>query len=233
MTRRDFIAAASWLGLMYSSFARSAPLPGPHSIPGASPLEGSTTPYDTISPAVVADAKTVRFFFSYECPHCRSYHNGLMQWGKTLPGSIQFQATPLITHDGESLIMSVYGRIIGSMIDPQVLPMYDLVIYQKTQGDGQGGGKNIDVDDVLSALIEAGIDPAKLQSFIAKSRLLALAQAKIPDHSKAIEAYAIKSTPSVSIFGKYIVTPDHALGNPTQYLALLNGMVSRAMNGKV
>lgn len=235
MNRRNFITTVISAIAASPVLSIGAPLPQGSALGSTdSAATHYTNPYDSISPVVSSDAKSVRFFFSYECPHCRSYHNGLMQWGKTLPATIQFYSTPLITSDSESQVMSVYGRLIAQMIDPAILPMYDLVIYQKVQGDGQGfSGKNIDVNDALSAIVEAGVSPEKVQSVISKGRLMSAIESKIPEHSKAIATYGIKSTPSVSIFGRYIITPDHALGNPAQYLSLLNGMVSRAMGGNL
>ena len=193
----------------------------------------STKPYDLITPSVAGDSNRIRFLFSYDCPYCRSYHNGLTQWGGTLPKPYTFDATPLITSvDNDNQVFAVYGRLIAQALAPAKVPLYDFSMYTMLQGDsdtGKPAKSTVSMEDVLMSLVSIGIDFKAIQSFL-NSKGTAL-QKRIPDHGKLINTYKVTVTPSVALLGRYVVNPDHANSNPSQFLLLLNGMVSRLMHG--
>ena len=54
---------------------------------------------------------------------------------------------------------------------------------------------------------------------------------RLPAHAQLVKTYKLTVTPSVSLVGRYVVTPDHVLSDANQYLMLLNGMVSRIIQG--
>lgn len=197
------------------------------------PSTGQVSPYDMIVPPVKSDINRIRFFFSYTCPYCRSYHNGLMQWGATIPKPLVFDAVPLITDpDDENLSIAVLGRLIGQAVAPSVLDAYDFAMYANLQGDPEAGIPplmKLTVKDALRALVKAGANPNAIQSYLqGKGKGI---ENKLPEYARLISIYKINATPSVSLIGKYIVNPDHAQGNPQHFLLLLNGLVSRIIQG--
>lgn len=205
-------------------------------IPAQSPVkkedsQAGVTPFDLIAPVIESEKKTVRFFFSYECEHCRKYHNGLVQWGSTLPKGVNFQTTPLITGDSDVQLVSIYARLIGQVLNPESVNSYDALIYQAIHGDADMGvrPRALDANAVLAILVQAGVPSAKIKAFMASSEIKSV-EKKLPVHAEAAAKFNIKSTPSVSLFGKYTVNPDHANGNPQQFLTLLNGLISRHLN---
>ena len=190
------------------------------------------TPYNEITPQIPADKKTVRLLFSYECNHCRNYHNGIHAWGKTLPKPIRFAATPIITDaNNQSILHAVYGRLMAGMIAPKALLPYDMLIYNRIQGDPYNSAPSsgaITLDDTLKILVQSGIPFKQIDLFIKEGKT-ALIEKQLPFHAQVIRTYGLKETPSIAIAGKYLVTPDHTGGNPQQFVGLLNGIVSRVI----
>lgn len=206
---------------------------GPGGAPSKAPQGISTKPYDLIAPPVPGDHNRVRFLFSYDCPYCRSYHTGLTQWGATLPKPYVFDITPLITNvDNDNQVFAVYGRLVAQAMAPSKVPLYDFSMYALLQGDsdtGRLGQATISMDDVLKTLVDVGIDFKALQAFLNTKG--AAIQKQIPAHGALINTYKVTVTPSVSLLGRYVVNPDHANSNPQQFLLLLNGLISRLMQG--
>lgn len=197
------------------------------------PEAADSKPYDVLQPAIAADRKRVRLLFAYDCPFCLRYHNGLVSWGSSLPKSITFDAFPVIANlDNESVPMAIVGRLIGQALDPKILPAYDYAMFTSIQGDPQTGAMPkgvLNMDHVLSALVEAGINRADIQKFVrTKGKGL---EKKLQSHADAVNTYQLKATPSVAIGGRYVINPDHTQGNPQNLLLLLNGVVSRVVQG--
>lgn len=199
------------------------------------PATGDSTgkPYQLISPVVSGDKNRIRFFFSYDCSYCRSYHNGLMQWGVSLPKPFVFDATPVITSiDNNNLPFAVYGRLVAQALAPKNVAAYDFMMYSLIQGDAEAGippKQIISLDDVFRTLVKSGVDFKAMQDFL-KTKGDAI-QKQIPEHGLLLKTYGLTVTPAVALVGRYMVSPDNANGNPQQFLLLLNGLVSRIMQG--
>lgn len=189
-------------------------------------------PFDEITPRVETDKYVVRLLFSYDCNHCRSYHNAVHEWGESLPKPFRFWATPIVADtNNPNNIMAVYGRIMTEMIDPKALRPYDLMIYELMQGDPSSGkmpAARIRIEDIMSCIVRSGVPAAQLGAFT-KSKKVALIEKRLPEHARAISTYGIKATPSIAVGGRYLVTPDHTGGNAQQFVSLLNGIVSRML----
>lgn len=197
----------------------------------AQPLD--TKPYDVLEQPITADKKRVRLLFTYDCPFCLRYHNGLVSWGASLPPGIAFDAFPVIP-DGDNTknAMAVVGRLIGQALAPKVLPAFDYAMYTAIQGDSLTNtlpSSRMSMDDVLDALVQAGVNQRDMQQYL-KTKGKGI-ENRLPDHVKAIKTYQLTATPSVAIGGRYVVNPDHSQGNPQHMLLLLNGVVSRVVQG--
>lgn len=193
----------------------------------------SSKPYDPIHPPVKGDENKIRFLFTYDCQYCRSYHNGLIQWGSTLPKTYAFSAIPLITDPtNDNLVLAVFGRLIAQGVAPAKIPLYDFAMYSLLQGEpetGKSARQTITTNDVIQTLVNIGVDIKVIQKFMT-TRGDAV-QKRIPEHAEMVGTYKLTATPSVALLGRYVVNPDHANSNPQQFLLLLNGMISRLMQG--
>ena len=229
-SRRAIIATMAGQAMWPSiSFAKSDQ-------PGAAAtgsVAASSKPYDAIDPPIKADINRVRFLFSYECPYCRSYHNGLRQWGASLPKPFTFDTYPLITSvDNDKIMNAVIGHMIVKAVAPKSLEVYDFAIYTAIQGDpelGQPPSARLSMDDVMRIVIQSGATPGAVKAYLAKNA--SGVEGRLQNHWEAIKTYNVKATPSVAMVGKFIVNPDHAQANPQQFLMLLNGIVSRIIQG--
>ena len=195
----------------------------------------SFKPYDIINPRVKSDDKVIRLLFAYDCPYCRNYHNGLIQWGASLPTPYRFDATPVITSTSDNTLLAVYGRLIMQGLAPSKVHLYDYTMYTLIQGDpdtGQAAVTSLSSEDVIRTVLQSsGVSRQNLQAFL-KAQGPGI-ERRLPTHAAIIKTYGLKATPSVAIGGKIVVTPDHAGANAQQYLLLLNAMVSRSIQGGI
>ena len=224
MDRRTMISVLAGV-VATPSFAQLSKSPSPDAV--------DSKPYDVLQPAIAADRKRVRLLFAYDCPFCLRYHNGLVSWGSSLPKSVAFDAFPVIANlDNESVPMAIVGRLIGQALDQKVLPAYDYAMFTAIQGDPQTGAMPkgaLNMDQVLNALVEAGISRTEIQKFVrTKGKGI---EKKLQAHADAVNTYQLKATPSIAIGGRYVINPDHTQGNPQNLLLLLNGVVSRVVQG--
>lgn len=196
-------------------------------------VEQSAKPYEVLNSPIAADRKKVRMLFSYDCPFCLRYHNGLVSWGSTLPSGLTFDAFPVITSaDNDKLVAAILGRLIGQAVAPKALPAFDYSMYMAIQGDTQGGTgprMRMDMDFVLGSLVEAGAKAQDIKQFVqTKGKGI---ENRLPAHVEIIKTYKLTATPSVAIAGRYVINPDHSQGNPQHMLLLMNGIASRVIQG--
>lgn len=204
---------------------------------GSNASKAATVPdaklYDVLGTPIAADRKRVRLFFSYDCPFSRNFHNGLVSWGSSLPSGIAFQAYPVIPDaDDPKVAVAVIGRLIAQELSPKSLPAYDYMMYSAIQGDSDANTPpaiRLSVEDVLAALVKAGVDKNELQQFLrTKGKGI---EKRLPAHAQTIKTYSLAATPSVVIGGRFVINPDHTQGNPQHMLLVLNGLVSRVIQG--
>jgi protein-disulfide isomerase len=88
----------------------------------------------------------------------------------------------------------------------------------------------MDTTAMLKLIVETGTSPAELKSFLEGDKIKEIEE-QIPEHAKLIEKFGLTATPTVSIAGKMRVTPDHAQGDPQKFAMLLNGLISRFIEG--
>jgi len=188
--------------------------------------------YESLNHAIEADLKKVRLFFSYDCPFGLRYHNGLVSWGASIPNSLKFDAFPIITDANDNrLALAVVGRLIGQAVAPKSLPAYDYMMYTAIQGDPETGAgpTKLSMDAVLKALVNAGASGRDIKQFVrTKGKGI---ENNLPSHAKIIKTYNLTATPSIAIAGRYVINPDNTQGNPQHMLLMMNGIVSRVVQG--
>lgn len=241
--RRHFLALSLGAAGALALGVRAAPIPGQQAdamamqIAGAAGREEDETaappkPYTLITPPVTEDREQVRGFFSYACPHCRQYHNGLSQWGRSLPPPLSYIPTPIVTDPGDdNQILAVYGRLICAAVAPEKVSAYDVLAFELIgQGtDGAGYSVTLTPQRILRELSQLGIPTPAIQAYVGNARNMKSLEQAIASSVEVIKRYGIMVTPAVAIMGKLLVTPDNANGNPQQFVQLLNGLISQVM----
>lgn len=200
---------------------------------GSSSNATDTKLYGVLETPIAEDRRRVRLFFSYDCGFSRNFHTGLVSWGASLPRGISFVAYPVISDaDDPRLSVAVIGRLIAEELSPKSLPTFDFMMYTAIQGDPESNAapkSTLSVNDVLAALVQAGVDRHQLAHFL-KTKGKGI-EKRLPAHAKAIKTYKLDATPSLVIGGRHLVTPDHTQGNPQTMLLVMNGLVSQIIQG--
>ena len=77
--RRQALATLAGITASLALPSKAADLPAKAGTPVTD--AGEMKPYEVLNPPIKGDLTRVRLLFSYDCPFCRNYHNGLVQWG--------------------------------------------------------------------------------------------------------------------------------------------------------
>ncbi|WP_301233227.1 thiol-disulfide isomerase [Pandoraea cepalis] len=176
-------------------------------------------PYLQVKP-VPGDEETVRVFFSPGCQFSRAYFQFFKNLQATLPKGKTFQFTPLVNKaDGIQFALSY-------MAVQKYYPAYLHNFIEASFIGVQERG--------ISTLNWAGIEKIGRAAHIPVS-VPALVNAHAGDLTASVEALLvtqkalkITNTPSVSVAGTYIVTPEFTNGDAALFSQLVNGIISMA-----
>lgn len=205
LTRRSAIGAlagALFMGHVYAQDRVQAP---------------ELKPYVEVPP-VAGDETVVRVFFSPNCAYSRQYFQFFRNLEATLPKNRQFIFSPVVNRgDGLSYALAFEAVRLG-------YPRYlDNFVDASLQGAQEHG---------LRTATWAGIDRIGRAAHIPESvpRLVAARRHDVDQAvAKAIvrqKALKITNTPSVSVAGTYIVTPELTNGDAHMFSQLINGLIT-------
>ena len=168
--------------------------------------------------SVAGDEKMVRAFFTPSCSYSKAYFRFFKNLQGTMPSNKGFEFTPVVTKtDGLSYAMS-YAAV--QKYYPTYLNNFIEASFMGVQDKGISTGNWRGIDRIGRA---AGV-PVSIPQLV-------------KDHSKEIESRVgefiqlqhnlhITNTPSVSISGTYIVTPEFTNGDMAMFSQLVNGLIS-------
>lgn len=190
-------------------------------------------PYRITHPYTAGDKNTVYVYFKYDCPFCRSYHEELAEWAKTLPPRFSFKFIPVIEAgvDGKASQKSIVGfyahessvMVSGSENNEQ-LQSFSQKAYSIEQDNGDSGFK--DRQAWISAVNSSGMNGDKFITdwgVLTKTNLLL-------ESIKRQDNYMPKSTPTLIACGRYAITPDNTGGSEVLFMRLANAVVSKCMS---
>lgn len=204
-------------------------------IAGGEAVQSTGKPYDLVPTPVAGDTKRVRAFFAYDCLYSQRYLPGLVAWGSSLPRGVTFDSVAVIPDaDNPKVALAVVGRMIALAMNPKVVAAYDYSAFTAIMGDevlNTPPAQSLTFNDVLDFLVKAGIPRADLQQFL-RTRGKGI-EKNLPAHAKVIKTYNLSATPSISIGGRVVVNPDHTQGNPDHMLLVMNGLVSKLVQGNL
>lgn len=180
--------------------------------------------FSTVTPINEEDDTAVLVFFKFSCPVCRNYHAMLEHWGSTLPKPFIFQFIPVAEGDGANSISMESG--LG------------MLAFWSAEMSGNHEQRNTFTNDMYALYQDRRIKitPEEIiglasTSHISMSRFEKAwrAQAKTSPGLARQMHYKPSATPTMVVCGKYMITPDNALGNPDTFIQLANAMVSKCM----
>ena len=169
-------------------------------------------------PPVAGDESVVRVFFSPNCAYSRQYFHFFQNLEATLPKNREFAFSPLINRaDGLNYALAfeavrqAYPRYVDNFVDASL---------QGAQEHGLHSASWPGIDQIGKA---AHI-PASVPHLVAERRVeVAAAIARSLVRQKALK---ITNTPSVSVAGTYIVTPEFTGGDAHLFSQLINGLIT-------
>lgn len=169
-------------------------------------------------PSRSSDARKVFCFFSFTCPVSAGYHASIAQWGETLPRGWQLEFVPVTLPERETIIAS---RAYFAAMNADPAKIYDFVgaAYSLIQ---QQGMRQDDAQTWIRAAKMAGIT-----RFAAGWQKVPASAVKKPYED--LLAYDVSATPSLSIGGRYVITPDDTNGDKDLFIQLASAMVSKSM----
>ena len=210
MKRRAFLLGASALLMQGHGVVAPAAAPAP---------AASALPYAEVSP-VGEDARRCIAFFQFTCPHCRDLHPSLVRWGRSLPRGVGFEFMPVLAPTApldRGQVMAARAWYAVAQVAPSRLEAFAERVYALVQ-DGrmsmeagatwEAAARQAGVGDFARAWERLQVD--RLQRAMAK-----------------LAAYRIQSTPSLTLAGRYVVTPDDTQGDDDLFLRLASGLLSK------
>ncbi|MDK9702570.1 MAG: thiol:disulfide interchange protein DsbA/DsbL [Sulfuritalea sp.] len=219
MKFRRFSVAVALAAAMAGTVVAAPPM-------GATPVAATpgteeVTPFRTLKTTIKEDADTVRMFFSFSCPHCYQAHDPIVRWGSSLPTSLRFEVTPVVTKDAASLMGAAYYYAVKQAA-PLKLAIFSAAVYEGIQR--QNGRADQEVT-YLKAAARVGIDTEALKRTV-RSEPVKQATYRA---AQLVAAYALDATPSVTTGGRYVVTPEATQGINGNFFQLVNAVTSKHM----
>lgn len=170
-------------------------------------------------PDTPSDRGMVRVFFLYSCPHCRETDAMLSRWGQSLPATLTYAQTPVVVQSGESVVGAI-AFYTALVTDPQRLRRFSEQSYRLIQQDGYSAQ---DRKTYELAARQAGYATTQYRAHWGNREVKRL----FMQAAMLTAVYNIRSTPSLTIGGRYAITPEIVAGNPAGLVQLCNAMVSK------
>lgn len=177
-------------------------------------------PFREVTP-LSADKGKVMVFFTFDCPYSYLYDTMFWRWGRTLPQGWSIQFMPLFTKEPSS-IAGLKTFYAVQQAEPVKLEMFMNHTFMALQSEKRSAMEEKTWLDILTA---AGVN---LDAFSKAWAALPSNEALVEPVVERASHYSLEVTPSVAVDGRYVITPDNTNGNPELFMALLNGMVSKA-----
>jgi protein-disulfide isomerase len=187
--------------------------------PAAATAADQLRPYLQVK-TVEGDEFRVRAFFSPSCSYSKLYLPFFQNLANTLPRDQQFAFTPVVNKaDGVTYALAFaavqrfYPRYVPNFVEASLRGVQDLGLSTRSWAGIERIAKAAGIPVPMGRLVEDNLPVLKEDV----ERLIALG-AKMK----------ITNTPSVSVAGTYIVTPEFTAGDSGQFSTLVNAVISMA-----
>lgn len=219
MNRRNFTAAltgstlACWTGLAAARQDQSA-----------AKSNEPERPFRSVN--VPEDGRRVLFFFDFACPYCARFHEPLLNWAGTVPGSVQTMFVPVVNmadtaRRREQLIAAKCFYAAHEIASKAQMGRFLASVYDQYQNAHTLASRPMWV----AAVKAAGINLNSFSTELASDR----GNAQIQYAARKLVQYAVRATPSVAVGGKYVMTPEDVQGDEAMFFNILNGLTSEIL----
>jgi thiol:disulfide interchange protein DsbA len=175
--------------------------------------------------------------FSYACPACNSFHTTMDQLVKNLPSNAVVTYLPASFRPDENWPLfqrAFYAAQALGVADKTYDAMFDaawktgeLATYDLEAGKPKPHEAWPTIDDVAKFYAKYGIDP---KQFVGVANSFSI-NTQMKQADDKLKAYAVDSTPTIVVNGKYRLTPKDAGGGP-QTIEEVQWLVSKEAAGK-
>ena len=167
---------------------------------------------------VVGDEYKVRAFFSPTCTYSKQYLPFFNNLSRTLPAGDTFEFTPVVNKgDGMGYAMAFlavkrfYPAYVPNFVEASMRGTQELGLSPKNWAAIEKIGRAAQIPASVPRLVSDN-------SAVLKKDMEQLIQLQ--------HDLKITNTPSVSVAGTYIVTPEFTMGDSAQFSSLVNGLIS-------
>jgi hypothetical protein len=188
-----------------------------HAAAPAASVADQLRPYLQVK-TVEGDEFRVRAFFSPSCAFSKQYYPAFVNLSNTLPQGQQFAFTPVVNKaDGLSYafafaaVQRFYPRYVSNFVEASLRGVQELGLSTRNWAGIERIGRAAGIPAPLGRLVEDNLP--LLQSDV--------------EHLMALQRnMKITNTPSVSVAGTYIVTPEFTSGRADEFSNLVNAVIS-------
>ena len=170
---------------------------------------------------VSADAKVVRLFFMFSCPHCHSADKALLDWGNTLPASLIYARTPVVVKDDGSVLGAIayYTALTTS---PKNINSYCEIVFRLIHQQGFTADKK---ETYFFAAKTAKLNMTEFYRHWGDEQVMSM----FTYAAKLSSTYQIQLTPTLVVGGRYAISPETVSGNMGSFIQLANAVVSKRL----
>jgi protein dithiol oxidoreductase (disulfide-forming) len=209
---KQLIAALSRAWLMGAGLLLAS-LPG---AVAAEPMEDVDYVLITPQPVAVPGKIEVIEFFYYDCEFCNRLEPRLLSWLKTLPQDISFRRVPALRRTAWAPLTRVYFAL-------EQLGEIERLHTQVYQAIHEGGLNLGNSSELYKWAQRSGLDRDKLEQVLDSD----LVRAQVQRARDATVAYAIRTTPSFVVNGKYM-TSGRMVGSLEALLPIVDGLIDKS-----
>lgn len=185
--------------------------------------ESPTTPDLYVQvPQIEGEWNRVRLFFSVSCPFSKSWHEGMLKWGSSLPKQIQFMPTPVVTLADDESYVAARSFYAVSMASPNRVATYMAKCYEGVQE------RRLDPTDVRTYIMAASNAGVDMRRFMEEANSVTVHNLSVLA-AKMTQRYKVRQTPAFGISGKYLTSPEGVAGNAGLFYQLMNALVSKTV----
>lgn len=195
----------------------------PQALQERSPIPPNGQAFFTIDNILSEDGKTVREFFQFTCPYCRQMHASIWNWGASLPKSLIFEPTPIVTEDVGTVIAAAAFYSVY-LIAPGKLGQFSTEIYALVQ-DRNMSLRNPEIYFIACRALKIDTKAFNNTSKSDKVRSLVERAAVLAGR------YRVINTPTLAIGGRYTINPEIVEGDPRKFIHLANLVTSKHLQG--
>lgn len=184
---------------------------------GPEPREG--TDYTVIDPPVLLSPSPGKIevveVFAYTCPHCATLQPRITAWEASVPADVEFRYAPMAHGVSEPIARAFYAAEAMGERARTHDALFEAIAIKRRLRSGSP-------EEMADLYAENGVDRDALLATMKSFGV----NAQIARNQKAVERWAIESTPTVIVNGRYKVTVTEDRGHDGM-ISAINHLIAR------